>query len=101
MNILQSEGHEIYGMHVNKILLSPFDSKHWIADDGIHTNAYGYKSKEIEALLTDAEMKEMLELPGVTVFLEGQPAVPHPRSRACRRRTNSRERVHWVWLSML
>ena len=27
MNILQSEGHEIYGMHVNKISLSPFDSK--------------------------------------------------------------------------
>jgi len=27
MNILRSEGHEIYGMHVNKISLSPFDSK--------------------------------------------------------------------------
>ena len=36
MNILRREGHEIYGVHVNKILL-------WIADDGIHTNAYGYK----------------------------------------------------------
>jgi len=27
MNILRSEGHEIYGMHLNKISLSPFDSK--------------------------------------------------------------------------
>ena len=35
MNILRSEGHEIYGMHVNKISLSPFDSKRWIADDGL------------------------------------------------------------------
>ena len=39
MNILRSEGHEIFGMHVNKVSLSPFDSKRWIADDGIHTNA--------------------------------------------------------------
>ena len=42
MNILRSEGHEIYGMHLNKISLSPFDSKRWICDDGIHTKAYGY-----------------------------------------------------------
>jgi len=27
INILRSEGHEIYGMHLNKISLSPFDSK--------------------------------------------------------------------------
>ena len=27
MNIIRTEGHEIYGMHVNKISLSPFDSK--------------------------------------------------------------------------
>ena len=41
MNILRSDGHEMYGMHVNKISLSPFDSKRWIAEDGIHTHAYG------------------------------------------------------------
>ena len=34
MNILRSEGHVIYGMYVNKISLSPFDSKRWIDDDG-------------------------------------------------------------------
>ena len=27
MNFIQSQGHEIYGMYVNKISLSPFDSK--------------------------------------------------------------------------
>ena len=67
MNILRSEGHEIYGMHVNKISLSPFDSKCWIADDGINTNAYGYtrplftntEIKEIEALLTNTKIKEI------------------------------------------
>ena len=40
MNILRSEGHKIYGMKINKISLSAFDSKRWIADDGVHTKAY-------------------------------------------------------------
>ena len=43
MNMLRSEGHKIYGLHVNKITLSPFDSKRWITNDGIHTLAYGHK----------------------------------------------------------
>ena len=43
MNILRTEGHEIYGMYVNKISLSPFDSKRWIEEDSIHTKAYGHK----------------------------------------------------------
>ena len=69
MNILRSEGHEIYGMHVNKISLSPFHSKRWIADDGIHTNAYGYISvAEQQFAFTDAEIaaaeEELLELLG-------------------------------------
>ena len=61
MNILRSEGHEIYGMHVNKISLSPFDSKRWIADDGVSTNAYGYNNlmEEMEALFANTEMKEI------------------------------------------
>ena len=61
MNILRSEGHEIYGMHINKISLSPFDSKRWIADDGVNTKAYGYNNwiEEIEALLATTEIKEI------------------------------------------
>ena len=44
MKILRSEGHEMYGMCMNKISLSPFDSKRWIAGDGVHTLAYGYRA---------------------------------------------------------
>ena len=29
-------------MHLNKISLSPLDTKGWIADNGIHTLAYGH-----------------------------------------------------------
>ena len=52
MDILRSQRHEIYGMYVNKISLSPFDSKRWI-EDGIHTKAYGY---EPAFKFTDAEI---------------------------------------------
>ena len=64
MNILRSQRHEIYGMCVNKISLSPFDSKRWIAKDGIHTKAYGYNPP---FKFTDAEIaavEEALELLG-------------------------------------
>ena len=40
MNILRSQKHSIFGMNVNKISLSPFDSKRWIEEDGINTKAY-------------------------------------------------------------
>ena len=43
MKIL-SEGHEMYGMIMNKTLISPFDTKRWIADDGMHTLAYGHRA---------------------------------------------------------
>jgi hypothetical protein len=56
--ILRSEGHEIYSMYQNKVSLSPFDSKRWIADDGIHTKAYGY-NMDILPTFTDDELREM------------------------------------------
>ena len=59
MNILRSEGHEIYGMHLNKISLLPFDSKRWIANDVIHTKADGYTNTPIWPLLTDDELREL------------------------------------------
>ena len=43
MNMLRSVNHQIYGLHLNKTTLSPFDPKRWIKDDGIHTLAYGHK----------------------------------------------------------
>ena len=33
---------KMYGMHVNKISLSAFNSKRWVSDDGVRANAYGY-----------------------------------------------------------
>ena len=44
MKILRSEGHKMYGMCMNKILISLFDTKRWIADDGVHRLAYGHRA---------------------------------------------------------
>ena len=44
MKILRSEGHKMYRMCINKILISPFDTKCWIAGDGINTLAYGHRA---------------------------------------------------------
>ena len=44
MKILRSEGHEMYGMCMNKISISPFETKRWIAGDGVHTLAYGHRA---------------------------------------------------------
>ena len=43
MDMFGSEDHQIFGVHLNKTSLSPFDSKRWIKEDGIHTLAYGHK----------------------------------------------------------
>ena len=83
INILRSEGHEIYGMHANKISLSPFDSKRWIADDGVNTKAYGYTRplftntgmEEIEALFATTEMKEIEALLTITEIKEIEEAL--------------------------
>ena len=61
MNIIRSEGHEIYGMHLNKISLSPFDTKRWICDDGIHTKAYEMLRNAYE-MLTLTYYDELIEL---------------------------------------
>ena len=39
MNMLRSYEHQIYGIKVDKTSLSPLDTKHWIADDGVNTLA--------------------------------------------------------------
>ena len=43
MDVLRPEKHHIYGQHMNKVSLSPFDSKRWIAENGVDTLAYGHK----------------------------------------------------------
>lgn len=37
MDVLRSERHHIYGQHLNKVSLSPFNSKRWIAENGVGT----------------------------------------------------------------
>ena len=66
MNILRSQKHSIFGMNVNKISLSPFDSKRWIEEDGINTKAYGYSppfqfsDAEIAEIVAAEEVLELL-----------------------------------------
>ena len=43
MDVLRSERHRIYGQHLNKVSLSPYDSKRWITKNGVDTLAYGYR----------------------------------------------------------
>ena len=43
MDVLRSERHRIYGQHLNKVSLSPFDSKRWIEKNGVDTLAYGHR----------------------------------------------------------
>ena len=44
MDMLRSQGHRIYGVHVNKISLSPLDTKRFILAGGVNTLAYGHSS---------------------------------------------------------
>ena len=46
MNLLQSELHQMYGQHFNKVSLSLFDSKQWIAQNSVDTLAYGHEDAE-------------------------------------------------------
>jgi len=59
--ILRSEGHEMFSIWQNKVSLSPFDSKRWIAEDGINTKAYGYKTTAVLPAFTEDEIQEMEE----------------------------------------
>ncbi|XP_064597501.1 uncharacterized protein K02A2.6-like [Liolophura sinensis] len=43
MDILRSERHCIYRQRLNKVPLTPFDSKRWIDKNGVDTLAYGHK----------------------------------------------------------
>jgi len=60
MDALRSEGHQIYGMHLNKVSLSPFDSKRWIAGNGVDTYAYGSKNINHAPSAMDAYIDELL-----------------------------------------
>ena len=61
MDVLRSEHHIIFGQHLNKISLSPFDSKRWIAEDGVETLAYGHEEIAArDAVAMDAFIDELV-----------------------------------------
>ena len=61
MDILRSERHRIYGQRLNKVSVSPFDSKRWIAENGEDTLAYGHKDAlPAGAAEMDAYIDELL-----------------------------------------
>ena len=61
MDVLRSERHRIYGQHLNKISLSPFDSKRWISENGIDTLAYGHEELVTrDAVAMDAYIDELI-----------------------------------------
>ena len=41
--MLRSERHQIFGMRINKVSLSPSGSKRWIAENGVDTLSYGHE----------------------------------------------------------
>ena len=43
MDVLRSEEHRIYEQRLNKVSLSPFDSKRWITENGMDSLAFGHK----------------------------------------------------------
>ena len=66
MDVLRSERHHIYGQHLNKISLSPFDSKRWISENGVDTLAYGHEEllaaqATRDAAAMDAYFDELVE----------------------------------------
>ena len=65
----------MYGICMNKISISPFDTRRWIAGDGVYTLAYGHR---------------------VIRAAEAQPVALHEQTRAWACQTNSRQRAHNV-----
>ena len=58
MDMLHSQGHQIYGLRVNEVSLSPLDTKRWIVADGISTLANGHREAGCRKL--DAYIEELL-----------------------------------------
>ena len=53
MNFIKSKLHKVHTEKVNKIVLSAFDNKRFLFDDGITSYAFGhYKTKQLcEAII--------------------------------------------------
>jgi len=69
INILRSNGHEIYSMRVDKVSLSAFDTKRWKEEDDVHTLAYGHKKIRHGLVREEAE------------YSDAQPIALHEQNR--------------------
>ena len=59
MDVLWSKKHPIYRQRLNKVSVSPFYSKRWIAANGVDTTAYGHKDAIPAGCRADIEMEEL------------------------------------------
>ena len=84
-------------MHVNKILLSPLDSKRWIAEDGIHTNAYGYAPAFTEAELLAATFVPTVSRSKINVLCCDKSRVGQSEKSATLQSKNCRSGLRALW----
>ena len=61
MDVLRSERHQIYGQHLNTVSLSPFDSKRWIAENGVDTLTYGHRDALPAGMASPYEMDAFID----------------------------------------
>ena len=61
MDVLRSERHHIYGQRLNKVSLSPFDSKRWIAENRVDTLVYGHRDALPEGMASPYEMDAYID----------------------------------------
>lgn len=47
MDVLRSDRQDIYGQRLSHVSLSTFDSKRWIAENGVDTLSYGHKDVQL------------------------------------------------------
>ena len=60
-NVIRSECHKMFSVRLNKISLSPMDTKRWIAEDGVTTLAYGHHTAVSRKNHEDIEMDAFID----------------------------------------
>ena len=102
MDVLQSDCHQICRQHLNKVSLSPFNSKRWIAENGVDVLAYGHKDA-IPGGLTEMDeyIQELLNTWEpylvVAVCREAPPEVPHGETPTQVHQASSTTHAHRAW----
>ena len=89
MDVLRSE-------RLNKVSLSPFDSKRWIAENGVNTLAYGHKDAIPAGWALQRYALGKTTSGGICVS-GAQQEVPRGRTPAVARRAGNTAQVHRAW----